>query len=182
MSVQGKKMLMLIEQDFEDVEVTEPLKAFREAGIIVTIVGNQTADEYTGKKKQASVQADITPGMVNVSDFDAIFIPGGYAPDKMRLHPAMVDLVKKFHDSGKMITAICHGPQVLISAGLVRGRRITSWPSVAVDLKNAGAEYVDEPVVKDGNFITSRKPDDIPQFVRAVIDSLERTPAMAKPG
>lgn len=180
MAVQGKKVAMLIEQDFEDVEVTEPLKIFREAGIQVTIIGFQNGMEYTGKQKQATVAADITPMMVVVKDYDALFIPGGYAPDKMRLRPSMIDLVKKFSDAGKLIAALCHGPQVLISAGLVKGRRMTSWPSVAIDLKNAGAEWVDEPVVIDGNFITSRKPDDIPQFTKAVIEALQKVPAMAR--
>ncbi len=180
MAVQGKKMAMLIEQDFEDIEVSEPLKIFREAGINVTIVGFQNSTEYTGKQKQANIMADLTPMMVVVRDYDVLYIPGGYAPDKMRLRPSMVDLVKKFVDAGKLIAALCHGPQVLISAGLVKGRRMTSWPSVAIDLKNAGAEWVDEPVVIDGNFITSRKPDDIPQFTKAIIEALQKVPAMAK--
>ena len=180
MAMQGKKMAMLIEQDFEDIEVTEPLRIFREAGINVTIVGFQNGAEYTGKQKESTVTADITPMMTNIRDYDVLFIPGGYAPDKMRLRPTMVDLVKKFADAGKIIAALCHGPQLLISAGLVRGRRMTSWPSVAVDLRNAGAEWVDEPVVIDGNFITSRKPDDIPQFTQAVIEALQKVPAMSR--
>lgn len=180
MPVQGKKILMLIEQDFEDIEVTEPLRIFQEAGIEVTIVGNQNTAEYTGKQKKASVKADITPSMVVVQDYDAMYIPGGYAPDKMRMYPSMINLVKKFNEAGKLITALCHGPQVLISAGLVKGRRIASWPSVAIDLQNAGATWVDEPVVIDGNLITSRKPEDIPQFTQAVIEALERVPAGAR--
>ncbi len=180
MTVKGKKMAMLIEQDFEDVEVTEPLKAFKNAGIQVTIIGNNLHATYTGKKKEASFKADTTPDTINVGDYDVIYIPGGYAPDKMRLHTPMIDLVKKFYDEGKLIVALCHGPQVLISAGLVKGRRMTTWPSVAIDLKNAGATYIDEPVVRDGIFITSRKPDDIPQFTKAVIEALEKVPAMAK--
>ncbi len=180
MPARGKKMAMLIEQDFEDVEVSEPMKAFKDAGIRMTIVGNESGKKYTGKMKKVNVLADATPDQINVPEYDVLFIPGGYAPDKMRLHQPMIDLVKKVADSGKLIAAICHGPQMLISAGLARGHRMTSWPSVAVDLKNAGAMYVDEPVVKDGNFITSRKPDDIPQFSKAVIEALEKVPAMAR--
>ena len=176
----NKKIAMLIEQDFEDVEVTEPLKIFRDAGIQVTIVGNQEGEEYTGKQKKAIIRSDSTPDKINVSDYDAIYIPGGYAPDKMRLHESMIDLVKKFHEAGKLIGAICHGPQLLISAGLVHGRRMTSWPSVAVDLRNAGADWVDEAVARSGNIITSRKPADIPQFTAAVIAALEREPALTK--
>jgi protease I len=180
MSVQGKRIVMLIEQDFEDIEVTEPLKIFKEAGILVTIVGFNTGHENVGKQKQATIMADITPGMVNVNDYDVLFIPGGYAPDKMRLRYSMIDLVKHFNSAGKIIAAICHGPQLLISAELVKGRRITSWPSVAIDLKNAGADWVDEPVVIDKNIITSRKPDDIPQFTKAVIEALQKVPSMAR--
>ncbi len=180
MAVRGKKMAMLIEQDFEDIEVTEPLRIFREAGIHATVIGNNLQATYTGKKKEANIKADTTPDRINVQDFDVIYIPGGYAPDKMRLHQPMIDLVKKFVEAGKLVVALCHGPQVLISAGLVKGKRMTSWPSVAVDLKNAGATYIDEPVVKDGRFITSRKPDDIPQFTKAVIEALEREPAVAR--
>jgi protease I len=180
MALKGKKMVMLIEQDFEDVEVTEPLKAFKDAGIQVTIVGNLSGETYIGKRKKAKEKADTIPQMVVADDYDAIFIPGGYAPDKMRLHQPMIDLVKKFFDSGKLVSAICHGPQVLISAGVVKGRRMTSWPSVAIDLKNAGATYVDEPVVIDGNLFTSRKPEDIPHLTKAVVEALERIPTITR--
>jgi protease I len=179
MAVRGKKIAMLIEQDYEDIEVTEPLKIFKDAGIQVTIVGNNLQTNYTGKRKESNFRADTTPDKIYPQEYDAIYIPGGYAPDKMRLHQPMIDLVQKFNDAGKLITALCHGPQLLISAGLVKGRRVTSWPSVAIDLKNAGATYIDEPVVKDGRFITSRKPDDIPQFTKAVIEALERVPVVA---
>lgn len=179
MPVKGKKIAILIDQDFEDVEVSEPMQHFKDAGIQMTIVGNESGKNYTGKMKKVNVRADTTPDQMNVGDYDALFIPGGYAPDKMRLHPQMVALVKKFADSGKLVAAICHGPQMLISAGLAKGRRMTSWPSVAIDLRNAGATYIDEPVVKDGNIITSRKPDDIPQFSKAVIDALEKVPVIA---
>jgi protease I len=178
MPAKGKKMLMLIEQDFEDVEVTEPLKAFKDAGIQVTIAGNGSQITYIGKQKKAKFKPDTTADKVNVQDYDALFIPGGYGPDKMRLHPPMVELVKEFHDARKIIAAICHGPQLLISAGVVKGHRMTSWPSVAIDLQNAGAEWVDEAVVMDKEFITSRGPDDIPEFTKAVINALEREPAV----
>jgi protease I len=180
MAANGKKLVMLIEQDFEDVEVSEPLKAFRNAGIQVTVVGKEAGLNYTGKQKKFNIRADTTPDRINVREYDGIFIPGGYAPDKMRLHPPMIDLVKKFNAAGKLITAICHGPQLLISAGLARDKRMTSWPSVAIDLKNAGATYVDEPVVIDATMITSRMPEDIPQFTEAVIQALEQIPALVR--
>jgi protease I len=179
MTIEGRRIAILVEQDFEDIELVDPMKAFAKAGASVTLIGSGTKNVYTGKKGQAKVKVDTTIDRVSVDDFDALFIPGGYAPDNMRLSQAMVDFVRVFHDSGKLVTAICHGPQMLISAGIVKGHRVTSWPSVSIDLKNAGAEWVDQAVVKDLNLITSRKPADIPQFIRAVIEALEKQPAIA---
>ena len=172
MSLKGKIVAILAEQDFEDSELMEPLKAMQEAGAQVFVVGSGSQQSYRGKRGKATVKVDIDADKVKAEDFDAIVIPGGYAPDKMRLHQPMIDLVKKAHDLGKVIAAICHGPQLLISAEIVRGRRVTSWPSVAIDLKNAGANWVDEPIVRDGNLITSRKPSDLPVFNRAIIQAL----------
>ena len=136
------------------------------------VVGSGTQPSYKGKRGKATIKVDIDADKVRAKDFDAVIIPGGYAPDKMRLHQPMIDLVKKAHDLGKVVAAICHGPQLLISADIVRGRRVTSWPSVAIDLKNAGAKWIDEPVVRDMNLITSRKPSDLPVFNRAIIQAL----------
>jgi protease I len=172
MSLKGKIVAILAEQDFEDSELTEPLKAMKEAGAQVFVVGSGSQPSYKGKRGRATIKVDIDADKVRAEDFDAIIIPGGYAPDKMRLHQPMVDLVKRVHDLGKVIAAICHGPQLLISADVVRGRRVTSWPSVAIDLKNAGANWVDEPIVRDGNLITSRKPSDLTVFNRAIIQAL----------
>lgn len=173
MSLKGKRVAILVEQDFEDVELTEPLKAMKDAGAQIFIVGSGSQMSYQGKRGKATIKADIDADKVRAEDFDAIIIPGGYAPDKMRLHQPMIDLVKKAHDLGKVIAAVCHGPQLLISAGIVSGRRLTSWPSVAIDLENAGAIWVDEAVVKDGNIITSRRPADLPVFDSAIIRALE---------
>jgi protease I len=170
--LEGKRIVILVEQDFEDVELMEPLRALKEAGARVTLAGSGSKRVYQGKRGNAEVVADTTADTVNVSDFDALVIPGGYAPDSMRLHQAMIDLVKKAFDAGKLVAAVCHGPQLLISADVVRGRRLTSWPSVAVDLKNAGAIWVDEPVVVGDNLITSRKPADLPVFNKAIIEAL----------
>jgi len=172
MSLKGKLIAILAEQDFEDSELIEPLKAMKEAGAQVFVVGSGSQTSYRGKRGKAIIKVDIDADKVRADDFDAIIIPGGYAPDKMRLHQSMIDLVREAHDLGKVIAAICHGPQLLISADVVRGRRVTSWPSVAIDLKNAGANWVDEPIVKDGNIITSRKPSDLPVFNRAIIQAL----------
>lgn len=170
--IQGKRIAILAEEDFEDSELMEPLRAMKDAGASVLIVGSGSKQAYKGKRGLAEVAVDATADNVEASQFDAIIIPGGYAPDKMRLHQPMIDLVRKAHAQGKIIAAVCHGPQLLISADVVRGRRVTSWPSVAVDLKNAGAIWVDEPVVRDGNIITSRRPADLPRFNRAIIEAL----------
>ncbi len=173
MALKGKRIAILAEQDFEDSELMEPLKVMREAGAQVLIIGSGSATVYRGKRGRATVKADLPADKVRAEDFDAIIIPGGYAPDKMRLHQPMIDLVKQAYEQGKVIAAICHGPQVLISADVVRGRRVTSWPSIVVDLRNAGAIWVDEPMVRDGNLITSRKPADLPLFNAAIIQALE---------
>jgi protease I len=170
--LQGKRIAILAEEDFEDSELVEPLRAMKDAGARVVVVGTGSKESYQGKRGTATIKVDATADKVKAEDFDAIIIPGGYAPDKMRLHQPMIDLVRKAHDLGKVVAAICHGPQLLISAGIVRGRRLTSWLSVAVDLENAGANWVDEPLVQDGNIITSRKPADIPRFNRAIIEAL----------
>jgi len=171
-SLKGKRIAILAEQDFEGVELMEPLKAMKEAGAQIFIVGSGSQTSYQGKRGKATIKVDIDADKVRADDFDAVIIPGGYAPDKMQLHQPMIDLVRKAHDLGRVIAAVCHGPQLLISAGIVSGRRLTSWPSVAIDLKNAGAIWVDEPLVKDGNIITSRRPSDLPVFNRAIIQAL----------
>ena len=168
----GKRIAILAEEGFEDSELIEPMRALKDAGARVLIVGSGSQETYRGKRGGATVRVDATADKVKAEDFDAIIVPGGYAPDKMRLYQSMIDLVRKAHDLGKVVAAICHGPQLLISAEIVRGRRVTSWPSIAVDLRNAGADWVDVPVMQDGNLITSRKPADLPRFNKAIIEAL----------
>jgi protease I len=168
----GKRIAILAEEDFEDSELIEPMRSMKNAGAKVVIVGSGSRETYKGKRGNATIRVDATADSVKAEDFDAVIVPGGYAPDKMRLHPSMVNLVRKADELGKVVAAICHGPQLLISAGIVKGRRLTSWPSVALDLRNAGAEWVDAPVVQDGNLITSRKPADLPRFNKAIIEAL----------
>ncbi len=168
----GKRIAILAEEDFEDAELVEPMRAMKDAGARVVVVGSGSKQSYRGKRGTATITVDATADKVNAEDFDAVIVPGGYAPDKMRLHQPVIDLVKAAYDSGRVVAAVCHGPQLLISADIVRGRRLTSWPSVAIDLKNAGAIWVDEPVVQDGNLITSRKPADLPRFNKAIIEAL----------
>jgi protease I len=174
----GKRVVVLVEQDFEDHELVGPVEALRSAGAMVTLVGPSAGAEYRGKRGVAVVTADRAAGAVTVRDFDALVIPGGHAPDKMRMRHAMVDLARDAMAAGKPVAAICHGPQVLISANVLRGRTLTCWPSIAVDVKNAGGLYVDKPVVEDGNLITSRKPDDVPFFNEAIIRALARIPSV----
>lgn len=173
----GKRVTILIEDDFEDREVTGPLEVLRAAGVTVTIAGPIAGAEYRGKRGEAVVKADVAASSVKVNEVDALVIPGGHAPDKMRMRHAMVDLTRDMMAVGKIVAAICHGPQLLISANALRGRTLTCWPSIAIDVKNAGGMYVDKPVAQDGNLITSRKPDDVPMFSDAILRALARIPA-----
>jgi protease I len=165
----GRRIALLVEQEFEDSELTGPLEALRAAGATVVLIGPTANTDYTGKKLGTVVKSEIAAGSARASEFDALVIPGGHAPDKMRMRHAMVDFTREMMDAGKPVAAICHGPQVLISANALRGRTLTCWPSIAIDVKNAGGMYVDKPVVEDGNLITSRKPDDIPFFNDAIV-------------
>lgn len=169
----SKRVALLVEEEFEDVELTGPLEALRTAGIDVVIVGPVAGTEYHGKRG-ASVKAELAAGRARMKDFDALLIPGGHAPDRMRLRHAMVDLARDAMTMNKPVAAICHGPQLLISANALRGRTLTCWPSIAIDVKNAGGLYYDRPVLEDGNLITSRKPDDVPAFSEALIRQLLR--------
>jgi protease I len=168
----GRRVALLVEDEFEDLELTGPLDALRGAGATVVVVGPVAGAEYRGKRDGTLVKAELAAGAARVGDFDAVVIPGGHAPDKMRLRHAMVDLVRDAMEAGKPVAAICHAPSLLISANVLRGRTLTCWPSIAIDVKNAGGLYVDKPVVEDGNLITSRKPDDVPVFSEAIIRAL----------
>lgn len=174
--LEGKRIALLVEDEFEDYELTGPLDALKAEGADVVLVGPVAGRTYRGKKGNATVTADMAASVARMKDFDALIIPGGHAPDKMRLRHAMVDLARDFFDAGKPVAAICHGPQVLINANVLRGRTLTCWPSIAIDVKNAGGMYVDRPAVRDGNLITSRKPDDVPFFNEAIIAALSPRP------
>jgi len=173
-TLSGKRVAILVEDGFEDRELTGPRDVLGAAGAAVTIVGPTAGAEYRGKRGEAVVRSGLAAGTARVKDFDAVVIPGGYAPDKMRMRHAMVDFARDAMDSGKPVAAICHRPQLLISANALRGRTLTCWPSIAIDVKNAGGLYVDKPVVEDGNLITSRKPDDVPLWSDAIIRALTR--------
>ncbi|MDZ7754118.1 MAG: type 1 glutamine amidotransferase domain-containing protein [Gammaproteobacteria bacterium] len=166
------KVAMAVGEGFEDVELETPRSRLVEAGHDVTLLGVERGATVHGKRGRAAVTIDHRADEVSAADFDALVIPGGYGPDHLRLDTALVAFVREFHASGRPVAAICHGPQLLIEAGVVEGRTMTSWPSVRTDLVNAGARWVDEPVVEDGNLITSRKPDDLEAFCTALLRRL----------
>jgi protease I len=171
----GKHVAVLVEEGFDERELVGPRDALRAAGATVVVVGPTSGGTFRDKRGEVEVTADLAAGAARTRTFDAIVIPGGYAPDRMRMRHAMVDLVRDAIADGKVVAAICHGPQVLITADVLRGRTLTCWPSIAVDVKNAGGLYVDKPVVEDGTLITSRKPDDVPAFCEAIIRALARS-------
>ena len=166
------KIAVILGDMFEDVEYTKPAKAFRDNGHELTIVGLQEGQTVKGKQGNASEKIEKSVKDVSVDDFDALFIPGGYSPDKLRVDENSVKFTKEFVESGKPILTICHAPQLLITAQVIKGRKITGWKSIVQDIKNAGATFVDEEVVEDGNIISSRSPDDIPAFIKASLKKL----------
>jgi protease I len=167
------KVLVLAADDFEDVELSRPVDALAGAGHQITIAGAESGAQLTGKRGQHSVTTDVAVADVDPSQYDLLLLPGGYSPDKLRLEPFAVKAVHAFDRDGKPIAAICHAGSLLIDAGVARGKRLTSWPSIRVDLVNAGADWVDAPLVVDGNLITSRKPDDLDEFCACVVSTLE---------
>jgi protease I len=172
-SLAGKTIAILATDGFEQVELTEPKKALEQAGAKTEVLAPK-GGEIKGWKSTdwgEKVKVDKEVGRASAGDYDGLLLPGGVmSPDKLRMDPTAVAFVKKFFESGKPIAAICHGPWTLIEAGAARGLKMTSWPSLKTDLKNAGANWVDEPVVTDGNVTTSRKPDDIPAFNQRAIE------------
>ena len=160
-----RKILLLAENGFEDRELMYPYYRFQEAGYQVVVVGPRVKETYNGEHG-LTITADLSPAEVNIDDYVGVIVPGGRAPDRMRRDKGLVKLVKDAVEKGKLIAAICHGPQLLIEADVVRGRRMTCFMSVATDLKNAGATYDDKSVVVDGKFVTSRFPADLPDFCR----------------
>ena len=164
---------MPVGEDFEDAEFTVPFECLRNAGHTVTVVGTQAGATVRGKRGKATAKIETTAQDIDPSAFQVLVIPGGYSPDHLRLDAGIVSFVRRFVESGKPVAAVCHGPQLLIEADAVGGRRLTSWPSVRKDLENAGATWVDRPVVEDGNLITSRKPDDLEAFCAAILHRLE---------
>jgi len=173
--LKGKRVAILATDGFEQVELTKPQKFLKDEGATVHVVSLKSGSikGWDMTDWGDKVDVDKTLDEVKVEDYDALVLPGGQInPDKLRLEPQAVDFVREFAHSGKPVAAICHGPWTLIEAGVVRGKHMTSWPSLKTDLRNAGAEWQDSEVVVDGNFITSRKPDDIPAFNQKLEEAL----------
>ena len=171
------KILMFVEQNYEDLELHYPKIRMMEAGFQVVVAGPKK-QEYSGKHGYPC-QADIACDDVKVDEFTGLIIPGGYAPDKLRIVPKVLEITKEFHKQEKLIAFICHAGWVPISAQILKGVKCTSYSAIKDDMINAGAQWVDEAVVKDKHFISSRNPKDLPQFCPAVIQHLEKA-ALAK--
>ncbi len=172
----GRRIALLIEEGFSAREVLDPLRVLTAEGAEVAIVGPTTRTPYKDKTLSQEVSATVGSSGARMQNFDALVIPGGHAPDRIRMRHALVDMIAEAMTTGKPVAAICHGPQALITANVLRGRTLTCWPSIAVDVTNAGGLYVDRPVVRDGNLITSRKSDDLPAFLDALITALTERP------
>ncbi|WP_282063024.1 type 1 glutamine amidotransferase domain-containing protein [Bacillus pumilus] len=171
----GKKIAVVLTDYFEDVEFTEPAKAFKDAGHEITVIENEKGKTVKGKQGEAEVRVDASIDNVKPEDFDALLIPGGFAPDILRADDRYVQFTKVFMDEKKPVFAICHGPQLLISAKALEGRGATGYTSIKVDMENAGAKFKDEEVVVcQDQLVTSRTPDDIPAFNRESLKLLEK--------
>jgi protease I len=166
------RIAVLVAKDFEDTELAYPVDKLREVGHVVEVLGAHAHEILEGKKHQERVQTDAAFRDRDPASYDAIVIPGGHSPDHLRMDADAVKFLREFARTGRPIAAICHGPQLLIEADLVKGKRMTSWPSVRKDLENAGALWIDREVAVEGNLITSRNPGDVPAFTREILQQL----------
>jgi protease I len=181
--LKGRKIAILATDGFEQVELTDPKRNVENAGATTEVLSVKEGSIKGWKFTDwgDAVRVDKLASKAAIEDYDALILPGGQInPDKLRMDESAVDFVRRFVASGKPVAAICHGPWMLIEAGVVKGKTVTSWPSVHTDLINAGAKWVDREVAEDGNLITSRKPDDIPAFSKKVIELVSKAPKLAK--
>lgn len=162
------RIAFVLGQDFEDSEFRRPYDDLTRAGHAVEILGSRAGEVVRGKKHKEETTIEAAVSDRDPASYDALVIPGGYSPDHLRTDPDVVSFVRAMVNAGKLVAAVCHGPQLLIEAGAVRGKTLTSWPSVRTDLENAGARWVDREVVVDGSLVTSRKPGDLAAFVGAI--------------
>lgn len=166
------RVAFILDEMFEDSEFRVPYDRVKEAGHDAVVVGLEKDKRVQGKKGKESITIEMSAEEADPADFDALVIPGGYSPDKIRTNEKMVSITKKMVDAGKPVAAICHAGWMLAEADVLKGKTVTSWPSIKTDLVNAGAEWVDQEVVEDGNLITSRKPDDLEAFSKALLSQL----------
>jgi protease I len=179
MELTNKGVAVLVEQQYQEMEVWYPIYRLREAGCTVTVVGPEAGQSYPSKLGYPC-KSDKAAGQCRADDFDAVVIPGGFAPDFMRRTEAMIRFVSNMAEQGKVVAAICHGPWVLCSTQALKGKKATCFMAIKDDVINAGAKYVDAEVVRDGNIITSRKPDDLPAFLTTLMQAIkEAKPALA---
>jgi len=173
------RIACLLDTGFEDSEFRKPFDAFTQAGHQVTVIGLEPGKELKGYRGKETARSEKGIDQVEPDRFDALFIPGGYSPDHLRANPKMVEFTRAFFEDERPVFAVCHGPQLLIAARVWKGRRLTAWTTIQEDLRQLGADVVDEEVVVDGNLVTSRKPDDLEAFTRESLKLLERQPAGA---
>jgi protease I len=173
------KIACLLGQGFEDSEFRVPYDRLIKEGYLVEVIGSKVGEELKGYKGKEKVKTEKAIESVHAEDYDALLIPGGQSPDHLRVDPRFVEFIKSFETAGKLIAAVCHGPQLLAAAHLVKGRTLTAWSTIQDDLKQMGANVLDQEVVRDRNWITSRKPDDLPAFSAAIIEALEGDDASA---
>ncbi len=171
MELQGKRAAVLVEQQYQEMEVWYPVYRLREAGCKVTLVGPEAGQSYPSKLGYPA-KSDKAAKDVSAKDFDLLVIPGGFAPDYLRRHESVLRLVSDMAEQGKIVAAVCHGPWVLCSTQALKGKKATCFSAIKDDVSNAGARYVDEEVVRDGNLITSRKPDDLPAFMQTIVQAV----------
>lgn len=176
------RIAMPVAAGFEDSEFTVPCQRLREAGHEVIVFGPEAGEVVEGKRGRARAEIQATPGDLDVEEIDALVIPGGHSPDRLRTDRDLVAWIRRFFDTGKLIAAICHGPLLLIEAEVVESRALTSWPSIRKDLENARARWIDQDLVEDANLITSRKPDDLEVFCKAILERLRRREAGEQEG
>ena len=183
-SLDGRRVAILAADGVERVELADPRQALDDAGartVVVSIKPGEIAARDQDLADAGTFSVDELVSDVSPDDFDALLLPGGTVnPDKLRMEPAAVRFVRDFVQSGKPVASICHGPWSFVEADVARGRRLTSWPSVRTDLRNAGAEVVDEEVVTDGNITTSRSPDDLPAFCERIVEEFAKTTATTR--
>ncbi|WP_040983438.1 type 1 glutamine amidotransferase domain-containing protein [Oceanobacillus jeddahense] len=172
MRLQNQKVIALVDHDFEDLELWYPVHRLREEGAKVDLVGQEANQKYIGKYG-VPAESDYAFSEVNPEDYDAILVPGGWAPDKLRRFPEVINFVKHMNDHQKPIGQICHAGWVLISANILEGKTVTSTPGIKDDMTNAGATWVNEPAVSDGHLVSSRRPPDLPDYLRELIKVME---------